>query len=85
MTSNRKQDQIDPDIELTQSELQSNEKLKARRLRKFKDPRFYNDPNIKNQIEHGKQVFKREVRKDVIRQGYTKLLEKMEETNLTLR
>jgi hypothetical protein len=54
-------------------------------MRKFKDPRFYNDPKIKNKIEPGMQVFKREVRKDVIRQGYTKLLEKMEETNLTLR
>jgi len=60
-------------------------KAKQRRLKKFKDPRFYNDPDIKAKITQGVPLFKREVRKDVIRQGYTKLLEQLLETNLTLR
>jgi hypothetical protein len=43
------------------------ENKKNRRLKKFKDPRFYNDPNIKAKIVQGVPLFKREVRKDVIR------------------
>ena len=43
------------------------DKTKQRRLKKFKDPRFYNDPEIKSKIVNGVPLFKREVRKDVIR------------------
>lgn len=50
-----------------------------------KKPQFYNDPKIKSRIIFGTKVFHKEGRQDVLRSGYSKLLNKILESNLTLR
>eukprot|EP00347_Sterkiella_histriomuscorum_P006247 403353499 len=50
-----------------------------------KRPQFYNDPKIKSKIEVGGQVFEKGMRQDVVRQGFSKLLNKIQDSNLTLR
>lgn len=56
-------------------------------MQKIKNPKFYNDPKLKAQISTTGSIpiFNREVRKDVIRSGYTNLLKNIDDANLTLR
>lgn len=47
---------------------------------KFRKPAFVNNPKLKDKIMIGEPVFKREVRHDQTRAGYTQMLEKLKET-----
>jgi len=49
---------------------------------KFKKSYFTNNAKLKDKIHIGEPFFKREVRPDKIRAGYTGLLDKLQETQL---
>lgn len=47
-----------------------------------KKPYFKNDKKLKDKILIGENVFQREYRQEVLREGYTKLLKKIKQTDL---
>ncbi len=61
--------------------------MKNQILSDFKKPQFYNDPKLKQKISigGGGSLFERTYRQDQMKQGYTKLLSKILESNLTVR
>ena len=52
---------------------------------KVRQAKFSNDPKITRKIKVGMPIFKREVRMDTVRAGYTELLNKLNESELTIR
>ena len=54
----------------------------TRTNKKFKDPRKMIDKRVKNKITIGEKLFDRELSN---KQGYTKLLAKIGDSNFTLR
>ena len=52
---------------------------------KVKKPRFKNDAKFAKGIKMGKPIFKREQREDQARAGYTQLLSKLNDSELTIR
>ena len=52
---------------------------------KVKKAKFSNDPKITKGIKMGKPIFQREQREDQVRAGYTQLLAKLNESQLTIR
>lgn len=66
--------------------IEINKKLKQ----EFKKPLFYNNPKLKQKIpadggNHSTSIFEKNLRYDQVNQGYTKLLSKIQESNLTVR
>ncbi len=66
--------------------IEINKKLKQ----EFKKPLFYNNPKLKQKIpsdggNHSPSIFEKNLRYDQVNQGYTKLLSKIQESNLTVR
>lgn len=51
----------------------------------IKKPFYQNDKKLKDTIKIGEKVFKREFKQDAKREGYSKLLKKITEADLTLR
>lgn len=54
-------------------------------LADIQKPQFYNDPKIKAKIAIGTQIFERKYGQDQTKHGYAKLLNKIMESNLTVR
>jgi hypothetical protein len=76
---------LDPEA-LQKAKLEERE-LKQIILSDLKKPQFYNDPKIKRRIAvgGGGSLFERTYRQDQMKLGYTKLLSKILESNLTVR
>lgn len=71
-----------PKVKINQS--QEDENLETIALN-VKKPYFKNDKKLKDKILIGEDVFQREYRQEVLREGYTKLLKKIKQADLALR